>query len=104
MPILLGVIADDVTGATDVAGMLAKAGMRTVQAIGVPAGDFALPASDAVVIALKTRSIQPAAAIAQSLSALKWLQAAGASQILFKYCSTFDLPTRGTSGRSRTRC
>ncbi len=98
MPIVLGVIADDLTGATDVAGMLAKSGMRTVQAVGVPSVGLALPASDAVVVALKTRSIPAAEAVQQSLAALAWLQAAGARQILFKYCSTFDSTDAGNIG------
>ena len=65
---ILGVIADDFTGATDVASMLVRAGMRTVQVLGVPEGD--LPEADAVVIALKTRTIAPADAVALSLAAL----------------------------------
>ena len=62
---ILGVIADDFTGATDVASMLVRAGMPTLQVLGVPEGD--LPAADAVVIALKTRTIAAADAVAQSL-------------------------------------
>jgi 3-dehydrotetronate 4-kinase len=87
--ILLGCIADDFTGATDLANNLVRAGMRVVQTNGVPTQ--ALTAEvDAVVIALKTRTIAPAAAIAQSLAALNWLQQTGSQQIYFKYCSTFD--------------
>ena len=87
--ILLGCIADDFTGATDLANNLVRAGMRVVQTNGVPTQ--ALTAEvDAVVIALKTRTIAPADAIAQSLAALNWLQQAGSQQIYFKYCSTFD--------------
>ena len=93
---ILGVIADDFTGATDVASMLVRAGMRTVQVLGVPEGD--LPEADAVVIALKTRTIAPADAVAQSLAALKALQAGGARQIYFKYCSTFDSTAVGNIG------
>ena len=92
----LGVIADDFTGATDVASMLVRAGMRTVQVLGVPEGD--LPEADAVVIALKTRTIAPADAVAQSLAALRALQAGGARQIYFKYCSTFDSTAEGNIG------
>lgn len=93
---ILGVIADDFTGATDVASMLVRAGMRTVQVLGVPDGD--LPEADAVVIALKTRTIAPAEAVAQSLAALQALQAGGARQIYFKYCSTFDSTAEGNIG------
>lgn len=93
---ILGVIADDFTGATDVASMLVRAGMPTLQVLGVPEGD--LPAADAVVIALKTRTIAAADAVAQSLQALRALQAAGARQIYFKYCSTFDSTAEGNIG------
>ena len=93
---ILGVIADDFTGATDVASMLVRAGMHTVQVLGVPEGG--LPQADAVVVALKTRTIAPADAVAQSLAALKALQAAGARQIYFKYCSTFDSTPQGNIG------
>ncbi len=93
---ILGVIADDFTGATDVAGMLVGAGMRTVQVIGVPEGP--MPEADAVVVALKTRTCPPAEAVAQSLAALHALRAAGARQIYFKYCSTFDSTPQGNIG------
>ena len=93
---ILGVIADDFTGATDVASMLVRAGMPTVQVLGVPDGE--LPAADAVVIALKTRTIPAADAVAQSLQALAALRAAGARQIYFKYCSTFDSTAEGNIG------
>ncbi len=92
----IGVIADDFTGATDVASMLVRAGMSTVQVLGVPEGD--LPAADAVVVALKTRTIPAPEAVAQSLQALRALQAAGARQIYFKYCSTFDSTAEGNIG------
>jgi uncharacterized protein YgbK (DUF1537 family) len=95
--ILLGCIADDFTGATDLANNLVRAGMRVAQTIGVP--DAALSAEvDAVVVALKSRTIAPADAVAQSLAALRWLQARGARQIYFKYCSTFDSTARGNIG------
>lgn len=87
--ILLGCIADDFTGATDLANNLVRAGMRVVQTNGVPTQPLALDV-DAVVIALKTRTIAPADAIAQSLAALQWLKNAGSHQIYLKYCSTFD--------------
>ncbi|HQC98920.1 MAG TPA: four-carbon acid sugar kinase family protein [Aquabacterium sp.] len=101
---MLGVIADDFTGATDVASMLVRAGMRTVQTIGIPGlqGNGDVPpevaAADAVVVALKSRTTPPAEAIADSLAALRWLQAAGARQFYFKVCSTFDSTPAGNIG------
>ena len=95
--LLLGCIADDFTGATDLANNLVRAGMRVVQAIGVPATPLDADV-DAVVVALKSRTIAPAEAIAQSLDALRWLQAQGAQQIYFKYCSTFDSTPQGNIG------
>jgi 3-dehydrotetronate 4-kinase len=96
-PLLLGCIADDFTGATDLASNLVRAGMRALQTIGVPAGR--LDASvEAVVVALKSRTIAPAEAVAQSLAALRWLQGQGARQIYFKYCSTFDSTAEGNIG------
>jgi uncharacterized protein YgbK (DUF1537 family) len=94
---LLGCIADDFTGGTDLAGMLVKAGMRTVQLIGVPDGPP--PADvDAVVIALKSRTSPVDDAVAESLAALRWLRDAGCRQYYFKYCSTFDSTPRGNIG------
>lgn len=95
--IKLGCIADDFTGATDLANNLVRAGMRVVQTIGVPAGPLDADV-DAVVVALKSRTIAPADAVAQSLDALRWLQAQGAQQIYFKYCSTFDSTAKGNIG------
>jgi uncharacterized protein YgbK (DUF1537 family) len=95
---LLGCIADDFTGATDLAAMLVQAGMRTVQTIGVPADRLPARDADAVVVALKSRTIAAAEAVAQSLAALDWLQAEGARQFYFKYCSTFDSTERGNIG------
>jgi len=95
---ILGVIADDFTGATDIAGMLVKGGMRTIQTIGVPAKGTIPDDVDAVVVALKTRSIPAADAIAQSLAALKALQDAGCVRFFFKYCSTFDSTDAGNIG------
>jgi len=93
---LLGAIADDFTGATDLANMLVRGGMRTVQLLGVPEGPA--PDADAVVVALKSRTIVPGDAVAQSLAALEWLRTAGAQQFFFKYCSTFDSTDRGNIG------
>lgn len=97
MAVLLGCIADDFTGGTDLAGMLVKAGMRTVQMIGVPQeaiGDDV----DAVVIALKSRTTPAEDAVAESLAALRCLQQAGCRQFYFKYCSTFDSTEKGNIG------
>ena len=98
MTIRLGCIADDFTGATDLANTLVRAGMRTVQTIGVPRDDDAPIDADGVVVALKSRTIDPADAVAQSIAACRWLRAAGATQIYFKVCSTFDSTPRGNIG------
>lgn len=94
---LLGCIADDFTGATDLANMLVRGGMRTVQTIGV-AQQMPTVAADALVIALKSRTIPAAAAVEQSLAALRWLQQQGCTQFFFKYCSTFDSTDAGNIG------
>ena len=94
---VLGCIADDFTGATDLANNLVRAGMRVVQAIGVPVQALDAQA-DAVVVALKSRTLPAREAVAQSLAALRWLQAQGAQQIYFKYCSTFDSTPLGNIG------
>jgi len=95
--LFLGCIADDFTGATDLANNLVRAGMRVVQTIGVPAGPLDADV-DAVVVALKSRTVAPAQAVTESLAALAWLQAQGAQQIYFKYCSTFDSTAQGNIG------
>ena len=95
---LLGCIADDVTGASDLAATLVREGMRTVQVLGLPAADAPPPEADAVVIALKSRTIPAAEAVEQSLAALTWLRQGGARQIFFKYCSTFDSSDAGNIG------
>jgi uncharacterized protein YgbK (DUF1537 family) len=95
---LLGCIADDFTGATDLANMLVRGGMRTVQTIGVPASNETIEA-DALVVALKSRTIAAADAVAQSLAALDWLRAQGCRQFFFKYCSTFDSTDAGNIGQ-----
>ena len=94
---LLGCIADDFTGATDLAGILVRAGMRTVQTVGVPEGALGAEV-DAVVVALKSRTIAAGEAVAHSLAALAWLRAAGCLRFFFKYCSTFDSTDRGNIG------
>ncbi len=93
----LGCIADDYTGASDLAGVLSNHGLRTVQTIGLP-DDLALDDVDAVVVALKSRSIEPDRAVSLSLAAHRWLDERGAGHILFKICSTFDSTDRGNIG------
>ena len=95
---LLGAIADDVTGATDLCSMLVRGGMRTVQLIGTPAPADPVPDADAVVVAMKSRTAPVRWAVNESLSALNWLQRAGARQFVFKYCSTFDSTDEGNIG------
>jgi uncharacterized protein YgbK (DUF1537 family) len=97
MPPLLGCIADDFTGATDLASILVGNGMRTVQLIGVPDGD-GVPEADAIVVSLKSRTAPPERAVAESLASLGWLRRAGCRQFFFKYCSTFDSTERGNIG------
>lgn len=94
---LLGCIADDFTGASDLANTLAKGGMATTQFVGVPETE-ASASCEAGVIALKSRTIAPAEAVSQSLAALDWLLAQGCRQIMFKYCSTFDSTMAGNIG------
>ena len=95
-PYLLGCIADDVTGATDLSLMLTRHGMKVVQILGQPIGDP--PEADALVIALKTRTVPVLEAVGQSQEALRWLVEQGAAQIFFKYCSTFDSTDEGNIG------
>jgi 3-dehydrotetronate 4-kinase len=94
----LGCIADDYTGASDLANTLTRAGLRTVQTIGVPADDLALPEVDAVVVSLKSRSIEASLAVSRSRSAETWLRGRGAAHVLFKICSTFDSTDKGNIG------
>lgn len=93
---ILGVIADDFTGAGDAALVLSDAGMETALLPRIP--DVPACGADAGVVALKTRSVEPDRAVSQSLEALEALRAAGCRQILFKYCSTFDSTPRGNIG------
>jgi uncharacterized protein YgbK (DUF1537 family) len=94
----LGCIADDYTGASDLANTLTRQGLRTVQTIGVPSDDLKLPEVDAVVVSLKSRSIEAGEAVARSRDAEKWLRSRGASHVLFKICSTFDSTDAGNIG------
>lgn len=99
---LIGVIADDFTGASDIANTLAKGlspegGLRTAQYSGIPTSP-AEARIEAGVIALKSRSAPVEEAVSQSLAALNWLRAQGCEQIIFKYCSTFDSTPAGNIG------
>ena len=98
MTLALGCIADDYTGASDLANTLTRCGLRTVQTIGVPADDLALPEVDAVVVSLKSRSIEARLAVSRSREAEKWLRGRGAAHLLFKICSTFDSTDAGNIG------
>lgn len=97
MSLPLGVIADDLTGAADIGGILARMGARTRLLVGVPKG-AAEPGSDALVVALKSRSAPVAVAVRESLAALSWLRGAGAGQVVQKVCSTFDSTPEGNIG------
>lgn len=95
----LGCVADDITGATDLASALVREGLRTLLLIGEPAdSDSRSEEADAIVVALKTRSVEPSLAIAQSVASLRWLRHRGAVRFLFKYCSTFDSTEQGNLG------
>ena len=93
----LGCIGDDFTGSSDLANTLAKGGMRATQYTGVPSTS-ADPSVEAGVVALKSRSVPVAEAVALSLAALDWLKAQGCTQFFFKYCSTFDSTPEGNIG------
>ncbi len=95
---LIGAVADDLTGATDLALMLTAGGMRTIQVMGVPGDPASLEPYDAVVVALKSRTVPAADAVAMSLDSARALRAAGCRQLLFKYCSTFDSTDAGNIG------
>jgi uncharacterized protein YgbK (DUF1537 family) len=99
MGVLLGCIADDFTGATDLAGTLSKSGMSVLQVLGVPDKDFSVPAHvNTIVVALKTRSVASDEAVLESLAALDWLRQLESHQYYFKYCSTFDSTDEGNIG------
>ncbi|MFO1115210.1 MAG: 3-oxo-tetronate kinase [Beijerinckiaceae bacterium] len=98
MAIVLGAIADDYTGASDLANTLAKNGLATVQTIGVPSADLVLPEVDAVVVSLKIRSAPAVEAVAAARAADKWMRARGAAHVMYKICSTFDSTDAGNIG------
>lgn len=95
----LGCVADDITGATDLAINLVQGGLRVVQVMGIPSlAELQQLNCDAVVVALKIRSVEPAEAVAQALAGLGALRAVGCKRFMFKYCSTFDSTARGNIG------
>lgn len=96
--LLLGAIADDFTGATDLASMLTRGGMRTILKLGAPREGEALPEAEAVVVALKSRTAPVEEAVAESVASWRWMAAGGARQCYFKYCSTFDSTAKGNIG------
>ncbi|NKL19069.1 3-oxo-tetronate kinase [Rhizobium leguminosarum] len=98
MAIFLGSIADDYTGASDLANTLTKNGLRTVQTVGIPDPSLALPDVDAVVVSLKIRSVPASDAVAAAASAERWLRQRGAGHVLYKICSTFDSTDAGNIG------
>lgn len=95
---LLGAVADDFTGATDLASMLTRGGMRTILKLGAPGAGEALPQAEALVVALKSRTAPVEEAVAESVAAWRWMAAGGARQCYFKYCSTFDSTPEGNIG------
>ncbi len=98
MTLVLGCIADDYTGASDLANTLTRNGLRTVQTIGVPNPGLDVHEADAVVVSLKSRSVPAAEAVKMSLAAEAWLRAQGAAHVMFKVCSTFDSTDAGNIG------
>ena len=98
MTLALGSIADDYTGASDLANTLTRCGLRTIQTVGVPTADLVLPEVDAVVIALKSRSVAAPQAVGLARAADDWLRERGADHVMFKICSTFDSTNAGNIG------
>ncbi|MBX5151116.1 four-carbon acid sugar kinase family protein [Rhizobium lentis] len=98
MAISLGSIADDYTGASDLANTLTKNGLRTVQTVGIPDPSLALPDVDAVVVSLKIRSVPASEAVTAATEADRWLRQRGAGHVLYKICSTFDSTDAGNIG------
>ena len=98
MAILLGAVADDYTGASDLANTFSKNGLRTVQTIGAPPDTLPLPDVDAVVVALKIRSVAADEAVNAARKAREWLTARGAKHVMYKICSTFDSTDEGNIG------
>lgn len=98
MALVLGAVADDFTGATDLASMLVRGGLRTELVLGRPAEGAAPPGAGACVVALKSRTAPVAEAVADSVAAWRWMARGGARRCYFKYCSTFDSTPRGNIG------
>lgn len=99
MTIKIGAIADDYTGASDLANTWSKSGLRTLQVIGIPSGPIETTDIDAVVVSLKIRSVAAVDAVTSALEAEAWLRGAGATHVLYKICSTFDSTAQGNIGR-----
>ncbi|MBT9369666.1 3-oxo-tetronate kinase [Rhizobium sp. CSW-27] len=99
MAALFGAIADDFTGATDLAGLLARSGLPVCLRLGVPSHPVAAEqASPFEIIALKCRTLPAAEAVAEARAALAWLRSVGARRFYWKYCSTFDSTREGNIG------
>jgi uncharacterized protein YgbK (DUF1537 family) len=98
MSIVLGCIADDYTGASDLANTLTRNGLRTIQTIGIPIAGLELQGIDAIVVAMKIRSIPADKAVTAARAANAWLQARGVTHVLYKICSTFDSTDVGNIG------
>ena len=98
MPLLLGAVADDYTGASDLANTLHRNGLSTIQTIGVPAAGFDAGDVEAIVVALKIRSVEAARAVAAATAAYDWLASRGARHVIYKICSTFDSTDAGNIG------
>jgi 3-dehydrotetronate 4-kinase len=96
--LLLGAVADDYTGASDLANTLSRNGLSTIQTIGVPAAGFEAGDAEAIVVALKIRSVEAARAIAAATAGYDWLEARGAHHVIYKICSTFDSTDAGNIG------
>ncbi|PHM35743.1 3-oxo-tetronate kinase [Xenorhabdus innexi] len=100
MTIKLGVIADDFTGATDIASLMVQNGWQVALLLSIPDDSTFIPHDvDAIIISLKSRSCPVDESIEQSLKACRWLrQKANCSRLFFKYCSTFDSTIKGNIG------
>ena len=98
MAMILGAVADDYTGASDLANTFSKNGLRTVQTIGAPPDSLPLPDVDAVVVALKIRAVAADEAVSAARKAREWLTARGARHVMYKICSTFDSTDAGNIG------
>jgi len=99
MTALLAAIADDYTGASDLANTWRKAGLRTVQTIGIPSDVTTLKDIDAVVVSLKIRSAPADEAVSRALAAETLLRDIGVGHVMYKVCSTFDSTDDGNIGQ-----